>query len=279
MSNSIITLTTDFGASDSYVAQMKGVILSINASVRIVDVTHAVAPQDVARAAAILEEIALAFPAGTVHVAVVDPGVGSARLLLLAEAAGQYFLAPDNGLLRPLLRRFAPTRIYTLTADRFWRKPVSSTFHGRDILAPVAAHLSLGADPVEFGPAVELASLVDLPIERPDADGRTLVGRVTAVDSFGNLLTNIREADLPPVDRQTLSIRLGGHRISGLCHCYADKPVGNLLALMGSNGQLEIAINQGHAARELNLGVGSDVRVEWGTGERMEDRGWRIEEG
>src|SRR5690349_1490470 len=143
---SIITLTTDFGERDSYVAQMKGVILAINSQAQIVDVTHAIGPQDVARGARIIEEIAGVYPAGSIHVAVVDPGVGSERALLAAEAAGQRFLAPDNGLLSPLFRRFGPERVHRLANERYWRRPVSATFHGRDILAPVAAHWSRGAD-------------------------------------------------------------------------------------------------------------------------------------
>ncbi len=152
----IITLTTDFGTHDSYVAQMKGAVLSINPAAQLVDVTHTIPPQNVARAAAVVAEITGVYPTGAIHLAVVDPGVGSSRALLAAEAAGQRFLAPDNGLLTVLFRRFVPTRLHRLSEDRFWRKPVSATFHGRDILGPVAAHWSRGADLSEFGPPVSL---------------------------------------------------------------------------------------------------------------------------
>ncbi|MGE5194458.1 MAG: S-adenosyl-l-methionine hydroxide adenosyltransferase family protein [Deltaproteobacteria bacterium] len=259
---SIVTLTTDFGICDSYVAQMKGVILGIAPDVQLVDVTHAIPPQDVGRAAAVIAEIARVFPAGTVHVAVVDPGVGSDRALLAAEAAGQRFLAPDNGLLTLLFRRFPPARIHRLADDRFWRKPVSATFHGRDILAPVAAHWTRGADLADFGPAVDVATLVTLFLEEPRRIGQTLIGRVESVDAFGNLITNVREADLPAGERGCFLVYLGDSRIAGVSRCYADVSSGQLLALIGSSGSLEIAVNGGSAARQIGVSVGTEVRVE-----------------
>jgi S-adenosylmethionine hydrolase len=258
----IITLTTDFGVCDSYVAQMKGVILSIHPDVHIVDVTHAIPPQDVGRAATVLAEVAEVFPAGTVHVAVIDPGVGSERALLAAEAAGQRFLAPDNGLFTPLFRRFPPTRVHRLSEDRYWRKPVSATFHGRDILAPVAAHWSRGADLADFGPPCDVSALVVLPVAEPRRVGLTLIGRVEAVDAFGNLITNIREADLPAGDHDTFGISLGGQRIAGICRCYTDRPPGSLLALCGSSGRLEIAVNRGNAALKIGAAAGAEIRIE-----------------
>ncbi len=255
----IITLTTDFGGSDSYVAQMKGVILTINPKAQIVDVTHSIPPQDVARAARVIESIIPAFPAGTIHVAVVDPGVGSSRRLLAAESAGQRFLAPDNGLLAPVFSSWPPGQIRELQNDRFWRKPVSLTFHGRDILAPVAAHWSLDVDPTEFGPIVEPGSLVPLHVSRPHRAGGALIGRVEYADSFGNLITNIAASDL---DEGTAQISIAGRTIDGLCRCYSDQPVGALLALIGSSGRLEIAVNGGSAARLLNVMPGAEVRAE-----------------
>jgi S-adenosylmethionine hydrolase len=259
---SLITLTTDFGVCDSYVAQMKGVILEVNPDVQIVDVTHAIPPQDVVRAAAVIAEIAGVFPSGTIHVAVIDPGVGSERTLLAAEAAGQRFLAPDNGLLTPLFRRFPPARIHRLADDRFWRRPVSATFHGRDILAPVAAHWSCGADLTRFGPPVDLATLVTLSVEEPRRVGSTLIGRVELADAFGNLITNIREPDLPAGDRNSLAISIGGERITGVHRTYSDRPFQAVVALIGSSGRLEIAVNGGNAAGKLNLGRGAEVHVE-----------------
>ena len=258
---SVITLTSDFGNSDSYVAQMKGVILAINPAVRIVDVTHSIPPQDVPRAAAVLEDIVPAFPAGTIHVVVVDPGVGSQRRLLAAEAAGQKILAPDNGTLSLLFCRWPPTAIRELTCDRFWRQPVSATFHGRDVLAPTAAHWSLGADLAEFGPAVARDFLVPLQISRPHRHAGVLVGRVEFADSFGNLITNIAETDLAGADVQ---VSVAGRKICGLARCYAEQPAGTLLTLIGSSGRLEIAVNRGSAAHELAIGGGAEIRVESG---------------
>lgn len=259
---SVITLTTDFGSTDSYVAQMKGVILGVNPQVQIVDVTHAIPPQNVARGGAVLCEVSRAFPAGTIHIAVIDPGVGSNRALLAVEAAGQRFLAPDNGLLCPILRSHPPERVHRIEADRYWRKPVSATFHGRDILAPVAAHWSRGVAVAEFGPPFDVTKLVELPASDPRRIGPALVGQVESVDAFGNLLTNIRESDLPAGDRRGLSIAVGEIRITGISRSYSDQPAGNLLALVGSSGRLEVAINQGNAAAKLALGPGTEVRIQ-----------------
>src|SRR5262245_4598333 len=175
---SLVTLTTDFGTCDSYVAQMKGVILGIAPQARLVDVTHAIPPQDVARGAHVLEEIAGAFPPDTIHLAVVDPGVGSDRVLLAAEAAGQRFLAPNNGLLSLVFDRWPPSRIHRLAVARFWRRSVAPTFHGRDILAPVAAHWSLGTDPAAFGPPLNPTDLVALRADLPRQAGSATIGRV-----------------------------------------------------------------------------------------------------
>jgi S-adenosylmethionine hydrolase len=257
----IITLTTDFGTSDSYVAQMKGAILAINAQVQVVDVTHAIPPQDVDRAASVLSDVVGVFPAGSIHVVVVDPGVGSSRALLAAEAASQRFLAPDNGLLHPLFRRCPPVRIHRLTENRFWRSPVSATLHGRDILAPVAAHWSLGSDIAEFGPAVDAGQIAVLTREEPHWVEDMLVGRVESTDSFGNLITNIDATELATADRSLVSTSIAARQIIGLCHCYSDQPAGMPLALMGSSGRLEIAVNRGSAAKMLGAGLGMEVRV------------------
>jgi hypothetical protein len=230
---------------------------------QIVDVTHAIGPQDVAHGAAIVEEIATVFPAGTIHVAVVDPGVGSNRALLAAEAADQRFLAPDNGLLYPVFCRFAPARVHRLANDRYWRKPVSATFHGRDILAPVAAHWSLGVDLAEFGPEVDVAALVTLSAESVRRVGAALFGRVETIDAFGNLITNVRDTDLPVEDRTTLKILVGKQTMVGMSRCYSDRPLGTILALIGSSGRMEVAVNGGNAARHLGVALGSEVRIEW----------------
>lgn len=261
MPPAIITLTTDFGTSDSYVAQLKGTILAVNPDARLVDVTHAIPAQDLPRGAIVLEEIVQVFPAGTIHVAVVDPGVGSDRAVIGAEAAGQRFLAPDNGLLSLVFRWFPPTRVHRLAENRFWRNPVSATFHGRDILAPVAAHWSLGTDLAEFGPPIDVSTLVQLPSHEPQQIGNELVGRIESIDRFGNLITNIRDSQLPKGEKSTLSISVGGHCIIGLSRAYSDQARGALLALISSSGRLEIAINSGSAGRTLNIAPGAEVRI------------------
>ncbi len=258
----IITLTTDFGTIDSYVAQMKGVILAINPLAQIVDVTHHIPPQDVFRAASVVDEIAHVFPAGTIHVAVVDPGVGSSRAIVAAEAEEQRFIAPDNGLLGPVLARFPAKRVHRVSEESFWRRPVSATFHGRDIFAPVAAHWSRGTNLSQFGPSVEVTSLVSLPRPELRQEGAVLVGRIEAIDTFGNLITNIDRSQLAGRDDSSLTISVAGQTISSVDRCYADRPSGVILALVGSSGRLEIAVSGGNAAACLNAVKGMEVRVE-----------------
>lgn len=259
----MITLLTDFGTDDGYVAQMKGVILGIAPGVAIVDVTHVVPPQDIRRAALLLDEVVDAFPPGTVHVVVVDPAVGSARALVGVEAAGQRFLAPDNGVLTCVLARYPAQRIHRLTAERFRRTPVSSTFHGRDVFAPAAAYLSSGTDLSEFGPPVAATDLVSLPIPRPRHAGRTWTGEVIAVDRFGNLITNLTAAEIGDAAGQPdpAQVTIGAATIQGVSRYYAERGPGELLALLGSSGRLEVAVNGGSAAELLGLGVGASVLV------------------
>lgn len=261
MSRPIITLTTDFGTSDSYVAQMKGVILGINPAARIVDVTHAVPPQDVLKGATILDEIIDSFPMRTIHVAVIDPGVGSDRKLVAVEMGNHRFVAPDNGLLSIAARRYPPTRIVSLTNVQFWRSTVSSTFHGRDILAPVAAHWSLGVDAAQFGE--ELCSLVKLNWAELTREEDCIRGEVTGMDQFGNLATSIPKSwiDLAAAGRTT--VECSGRTISGLCTHYAEVDSGELIALFGSSDRLEIAIRNGNAARAISASVGTPVIVRW----------------
>jgi S-adenosyl-L-methionine hydrolase (adenosine-forming) len=255
----LVTLTTDFGAASPYVAAMKGVLLGVNPEVRIHDLSHAIPPQDVRHASYFLAGCVPYFPAGTIHVCVVDPGVGTKRALLLAEAGGQFLLAPDNGCLtgalaalhgKPVVRR--------LGEPRFWRNPVSSTFHGRDILAPAAGHLSLGVKPAEFGPTV--ADWVRL--ENPEAriEKNRIRGEVIFIDDFGNLITNIRGEMI----RARPEVLVVGKRALRQFHWvknYAEASPGELVALISSEGWLEIAIVQGHAARKLGARVGTLVSV------------------
>lgn len=256
----IITLTTDFGLRDGYVAQMKGIILGIDPEARIVDVTHEIPPQDVHRGALVLEQIVEAFPAGTIHVGVVDPGVGSERELLAVEAAGQRFLVPNNGLLTRVLRRWPPSSVRRLTERRFWNKEISNTFHGRDILSPVAAWWSRGTPSEEFGPVLE-QPLVMLKICDPQPIEGGVQGQIEGVDSFGNLITNLEKRHLPAGDAAGLVVETGDLKLTGISQSYSDGYAGEILALFGSGGKLEIAVNAGNAARQLALPIGSLIRV------------------
>lgn len=258
----IVTLTTDFGLRDSYVAQMKGVLLGINPQAQIVDVTHEIPPQDVHRAAIVIEQVVQAFPAGTTHVIVVDPGVGSDRALLAVQVAGQRFLAPDNGVLTRIVRRWQPEAIHRLTDKRFWNpgKEISKTFHGRDILSPVAAWSSLGTPLVEFGPLWE-HPLVMLKICEPQSIESGIQGQIETIDSFGNLISNVQAKQLPPGDRSSLIVEVGDLQIRGLSENYSNGYPGEILALFGSGGKLEIAVNEGNAAKQLAIPIGSLIRV------------------
>jgi S-adenosylmethionine hydrolase len=266
MNPPIITLTTDFGLSDSYVGQMKGIILSISPGATLVDVTHQVPRQDCAAASTILADVVDSFPPNTIHLFVVDPGVGTNRRAIAIETrktneAGEaLFVGPDNGVLTGVLQISTVHRGVELTARRFWRSTVSNTFHGRDIFAPVAAHLSRGVDLAELGPPLA-SPLVQLPADRPVVDRNQIRGRIIRTDSFGNLITNIEASLLPEATRHRLIVELGTQRIAGLSHCYGDKPPGELLAFIGSSGRLEIAVSQGHAGEILAAWSGDSVVV------------------
>jgi S-adenosylmethionine hydrolase len=262
MSSSIITLTTDFGVSSPYVAAMKGVMLAINPALQIVDITHAIPPQQIALGALALADTALLFPAGTIHIAVVDPGVGSSRAIIYAEIADQRFVCPDNGLLSRLADRQTPTKIIHITAEQYFRQHVAPTFHGRDIMAPVAARLSLGLNPHQLGPAhLELQKLAWPGAMRM---AHRIEGKVVAVDSFGNLITNITRdmlADVPT--DESVTVRCDEHETHCIFKTYADQPSMTLVALIGSNDQLEIAIVDDSAKIMLGVGVGAPVEVCW----------------
>jgi S-adenosylmethionine hydrolase len=256
MLDPIITLTTDFGEESPYTAAMKGVILGINPQARLLDLTHQIPPQDLRYAAVFLAGSIPYFPSETIHVIVVDPGVGTDRALLYVEAEGHRLLVPDNGCWTSLLRSgTAPQRVIRLAQPRFWRHPVSATFHGRDILVPVAAHLSLGVRPELLGPAVHEWVRPDtpLPIESPGG----ISGEVVFVDHFGNLITNIPGEWVGSAG----TIHVGWTTVPRLVHTYAEAEPGALVALVSSAGLLEIAVAQGNAAERLQLGVGAPVAV------------------
>lgn len=261
---SIITLTTDFGVGSPYVASMKGVMLGISPAATIVDVTHAIRPQNVREAAWVLADTTPWFPADTIHVAVVDPGVGTTRRLLYARMGAQQYLAPDNGILSRLAERTPPSTIVELAEREFWLPAVSATFHGRDILAPVAARLATGLDPARLGPMVcDWTRLTFLEVRI--MPGR-IAGHVARIDSFGNLITDIPADALADAPRdQTVRIVVDEHETFGIFRTYADQPEMTLVALVGSSGYLEIAIVNDNAAAMLGVRVGETVEVTWPT--------------
>jgi len=268
-------LTTDFGADDAYVAVMKGVILSTNPEVNIVDITHSVEPQNVYQAAFILGYTYRYFPKKTVHVAIVDPGVGSERRGVILKTPSALFVAPDNGILSYVIDELSSTEDLTvqysqdqdlvtlgqgfeavaITEPRFWRHPVSTTFHGRDIFAPVAAALSLDISPYECGE--KITSLHVFPIPKPLVDYQgNLTGTVLYVDHFGNLITNIKKSDLPDKD---ILIEAAGRLIQGITNYYAEGE--ELMTIIGSSGYLEISLKNGSAADFLNTTIGDEIKV------------------
>ena len=259
---SFITLTTDFGTGSPYVAAMKGVILGMNPAARVIDISHEIPPQDVRHAAVVLAESTSWFPGGTIHVAVVDPGVGTERRLIYAHLADQHYLAPDNGLLSLLAERNRTTRIIELANSEYWLPEVSHTFHGRDILAPVAAQLSLGLEPERLGPT--LTQIQTLDWHEPVVAENRIEGAVRWIDRFGNLITNITASMLAPGRAAGgLTIDCAGHEIAGLSDFYGQHSRGTLAALVGSSGYLEIAVAEGNAAQALSVAVGTPVAVQW----------------
>lgn len=255
----MITLLTDFGFSDSYVGVMKGVISSICPKAKVVDICHEVAPQSVEEAAFLLMTSYAYFPRGAIHCVVVDPGVGSARKIVLVHTRRYFFLAPDNGVLSWALSKEDVTDIYQVTNDRFFLKPVSRTFHGRDIFAPVAASLESGIQPEKFGKLVTHIHRISFPEVKlkPGA----LLGQVIYVDRFGNLITNIHESYVRKLKHKGAIVGVKGKKAPVVFHSYSSVRQGALSALVGSTGFLEIAKNQGSAARSLNAGRGTRVEV------------------
>jgi len=261
----IVTLLTDFGLGSPYVAALKGVLLSINPALTLVDLTHAVRPQDIRQAALVLADVAPRFPAGTIHVAVVDPGVGTARQIVYAEIGVQRFVCPNNGLLSNLARRQPPQRCVAVTEPRHWLSPVAATFHGRDIMAPVAARLSLGLDPAELGPMASNLLMLDEPPVRRTANA--LEGVIVQIDSFGNLISNIGRDAWQTVPTAGRSIVCAGETTTLFGTTYADQPPGTLVGLFDSQERLELAVVNGSAADRLGAKVGDTVTVAWGKAE------------
>lgn len=255
----VITLLTDFGSSDPFAGIMKGVILAICPHARIVDLTHEVPPQDVRTGALLLRGAAAYFPAGTIHIAVVDPGVGSRRRAVLVDASGAWFIGPDNGLLQPAAAARGIGAVHELNRAEYHLPDVGRTFHGRDVFAPVAAHLAAGVAPAALGPVVEGLEALALP--EAAVEGDALVGEVVHLDRFGNLVTSIRAADLARFRGSELSVSIAGCASIPLRSAYAEGARGAPLAVIGSWDHLEIAVRDGDAARTLGAGRGTVVRV------------------
>lgn len=272
-----ITLTTDFGLQDAYVASMKGVILGINPDAKLVDICHTIKPQNIAEAAFILSTVYQCFTKKTIHLVVVDPEVGTERRAIILKTPRGLFVAPDNGVLsyiiqeslaRPVteggavsiregLKPGADIEAVHINKPEFWRSPVSPTFHGRDVFAPVAALLSLGFPPIQFGEPVSSVEMLPQPrpVARPDG---SLLGHILHIDSFGNLITNIKSEDILQQE-QPPAVEVGQRLISGLCHTYAEGS--GLVALIGSSGYLEVSLKGGNASSLLDAKVGDEVRL------------------
>ena len=256
----LITLLTDFGTRDAYVGSLKGVILSLNPEVNLVDLSHEVDPQDIRAGAFMLAEAAACFPPGAIHLAVVDPGVGSRRRALAARCRGHYWVGPDNGLFHLIFNRAADLAMVSLENPAYFRPPVSATFHGRDIFAPVAAHLSLGVDLDSFGPRV--ADPVSLAFPEPDIGPEAIQGEIISVDRFGNLISNIPAAvATSQLGERGWRLRAGPLSLKGLARTYTDAAPGEFLALEGSHGFVEIACAMDNAAHRLQAGVGLAVSI------------------
>lgn len=248
----LIALLTDFGADSPYVAQMKGVIYGLRPEALVVDVTHSITPQDTSEAAWVLADVTDAFPPDTIFVVVVDPGVGSARQLVAIRGRQHLFVGPDNGVFSLACAADPDCQIIQLDRPEFWRSPVSATFHGRDIMAPVSAQLANGVPITALGSPTRLRVAHAFPAAVQDTNGR-VVGRVEYTDKFGNLITNIRQQDLAGPPDRPRRVACPALKDIHFVRCYADRPSQTLVALIGSTGRLEIALVGGSAQAALQL--------------------------
>ena len=256
----LITLTTDFGQADHFAGTVKGVILSIAPRARIVDITHEIAPFEVNEGAFVIAQAWRYFPKGAIHVVVVDPGVGSARRPILAEAAGHYFIAPDNGVLS-MIYDTARHEVRVISNPKLMRKEVSRTFHGRDVFAPAAAHLARGVPPARFGKTIR--DYVRSFLIKPTRLSRTVWGgTILKVDRFGNLITNLHIDEFQDVKTRPVELRVGLVQVRRLALNYAETALGEVFAIVGSSGYLEVAANQASAAKVLGCGAGAPLELE-----------------
>lgn len=264
MTTPLITMLSDFGLKDPYVAEMKAVMLSISPNARIVDISHQIEKFNVRMGAFVLASAAPYFPEGTIHVAVVDPGVGTERRALLVQTKRAVYIGPDNGVLMLAANKDRISRVHTLTNPKFMLPKVSSTFHGRDIFAPVAAYLANGSLPKHFGP--EIRNYIVPSFARPELQVQSLVGEVLYIDDFGNVITNVTNADLRKIgirEGKSLFIRIGrkSHHVN-MGIAYGEAAPKSVLALIGSHGFLEIAVNQGSASERFKVNIGEAVIIE-----------------
>jgi S-adenosylmethionine hydrolase len=262
LSNAIITLTTDYGTNDHLVGTLKGVILKINPEATIVDITHHVTPYDLLDGALAIGSAFAYFPPRTIHLVVIDPGVGTDRRPILATADNQYFIAPDNGVLSLVYESDPNVVVRHASAEHYYLQPVSKTFHGRDVFAPVAAWLSKGWQTSAMGEEIQDYKRFGLP--KPKATDGVVKGVVMRVDSFGNLVTNFRQEDLPEEARQAgkVNFQIGSHSVSRLVDTFALGNAGEPIAYFGSSGYIEVAVNKGNAAKTLGLGRGAAVTLQ-----------------
>ncbi len=262
----IITLTTDFGLNDHFVGAIKGVLMEIAPGAQIVDISHAVQPFDILDGALTISQAYSYYPAGTVHMVVVDPGVGTARRPIILAGERHLFVAPDNGVLSLIYARETRITVRHVTAEHYFLQPRSNTFHGRDIFAPIAAYLAKGVDSERFGPAITDYVRFGMPRPKP-VDERTLRGVVLKIDRFGNLITNVTPTDAPKLFETpptAFKIAIGKGEVTRLCVNYAEGGPGEAFAILGSMGFLEIATNRGSAFQLLGAGKGSEVNVVMG---------------
>ncbi len=258
----VVTFTTDFGLSDAFVGILHGVVLNIQADTKVVDICHSIMSYDILDGAWTIAQAYRFFPPRTVHVVIVDPGVGGARRPIVVETEDYIFVAPDNGVLSLIEARESKFVVRHVTAERYFLQPVSQTFHGRDIFAPVAGWLSKGVAPSEFGP--EISDYVQAPLPQVERVGEnSLRGVIVKVDKFGNLITNIAESDVFEMSAKgsPVSILISGQTLTRICRSYAEGGEDEVFAIVGSSGYLELAAKQASAAEKLAASVGSPVGV------------------
>jgi S-adenosylmethionine hydrolase len=271
MKRPIVTLLTDFGMSDHYVAAMKGVILGICPEAELVDITHEIAPYAIAEGAYTLAQAWRCFPKGTTHLAVVDPGVGSKRRAILAEADGHRFIAPDNGLLSFILNEVPSARVREISQARFFRDSVSRTFHGRDIFAPVSAHIARGIDPKRFGIVINDTCAENFTAIFQESS-LSCVGSVLRIDRFGNVISNLEGGKFGRIATDPFQIRIGTRTVSTFHPTFAEAKPGEIFALFGSSGFIELSMNQSDASKRLGVRTGSPLTLRFSRKPRTRTR-------